>query len=119
MERKSLRRGDIVLVPFPFTDFSAVKVRPAITVSPEPIGQDTIIAFITSVIPEGKGEKTEFILTLDDPELFSTGLRKVSRFRMSKLVTIDRSLIKRRLGKVGPQTQEKLDKCLKIAPGIS
>ena len=29
----TFRRGDVVLVPFPFSDFSTTKVRPAVVVS--------------------------------------------------------------------------------------
>ncbi|MDX2130352.1 MAG: type II toxin-antitoxin system PemK/MazF family toxin [Chloroherpetonaceae bacterium] len=43
-------KGDIVLVPFPFTDLSAIKRRPALILSPETYNQsgDVVIAFITS-----------------------------------------------------------------------
>ncbi len=41
---------DIVLVPFPFTDLTTSKKRPALVVSPDSYnsGPDVIIAFITS-----------------------------------------------------------------------
>ena len=43
-------RWDIILVPFPFTDLTTYKKRPALIISPEEYntGQDLIIAFITS-----------------------------------------------------------------------
>lgn len=49
----AFRRGDVVLVPFPFSDLSTSKVRPAVVVSSnsyhasEP---DLILAAITSKI---------------------------------------------------------------------
>ena len=46
-----LRRGDFVLVPFPFTDLSHQKVRPAVIVSADPQALDVILAFVTSVLP--------------------------------------------------------------------
>lgn len=42
----ALHRGDIVLVPFPFTDLTGEKVRPAVIVSPDPVGEDIVLAFL-------------------------------------------------------------------------
>ena len=39
-----LSRGDVVLVPFPFTDLSGGKVRPALVVNA--LGEDLLVAFI-------------------------------------------------------------------------
>jgi mRNA interferase MazF len=119
MPGKILRRGDIVLVPFPFTDQTAKKVRPATIVSSDPQGGDIIIAFISSVVSKEKPDKRDFILMPDDTAFPSTGLRRASVFRMSKLLTIERSLIVRRLGKVSPDLQARLDECLKHALGLS
>ena len=38
----------MILVPFPFTDLSGNKVRPALIISKEKIGVDVIVVFITS-----------------------------------------------------------------------
>jgi mRNA interferase MazF len=103
MTRPPLARGDIVLVPFPFTDLSAAKVRPALIVSADPQGQDVIIAFISSVLPSGPPVSTDCILRPDDPAFAGAGLHQASVFRMSKLLTLDRGLILRRLGKASPE----------------
>lgn len=112
-----LRRGDIVLVPFPFTDLSGQKVRPALIISPDPVGNDVLLAFISSVIPVTP-EATDYVLDTTHPAFPRTGLKAVSVFRMSKLATLHRSLILRRLGSAAPDLQKALDARLKQAVGL-
>jgi len=125
MERQSkrspqavLKRGDVVLVPFPFTDLTAEKLRPAVIVSVDPQRIDVVIAFVSSVVsPEGLSA-TDYVLRQDDADFVRTGLKKTSTFRMRKLLTIERSRIIRRLGRVGPAMQKQLDIRLRQAVGL-
>jgi mRNA interferase MazF len=113
-----IHRGDIVLVPFPFTDLSGQKLRPAIIISPDPIGEDVLLAFISSVISAAP-EPTEYMLEITQPAFASTGLKSASVFKMGKLVTLHRSLILRRLGQATPVLQKALDVALKQAVGLA
>ena len=112
-----LGRGDVVLVPFPFTDLTSTKVRPAVIISATPQGEDIIIAFISSVVSKPVGD-TELLITSDHPGFSATGLKKDSVFKMSKLLTIHNTLILRRLGHISPAIQKELDNLLKKAIGL-
>ncbi len=113
----TLKRGDIVLVPFPFTDLSGKKVRPAIVLSLAE--RDILLAFISSVVPSESLSCTDYLLSENYPDFHTTGLKKTSIFKMNKLLTLDRSMILRRLGKISEQIQKELDERLKIAVGIT
>ncbi len=45
----SYKRGAIILLPFPFSDQSAAKIRPAVVVNPNYPSDDLLVAAITSV----------------------------------------------------------------------
>lgn len=109
-----MTKGTIVLTPFPFTDLSAVKRRPAVIVSsPEKQGDDVIVAFISSRVIEPIKE-TDFILDLEHPNFKDTGLKKRSVFKMNKLLTIEKRILIGEIGKVSNSILKELDKRLKI-----
>jgi mRNA interferase MazF len=86
--------GDLVLVPFPFTDQRRSKKRPALVVSPASSNRsgDVTIAFVTSCLatPPREGD-----YRID--EWHVAGLPKPSLVRM-KFVTLSQTLILRTLG---------------------
>jgi mRNA interferase MazF len=94
----SYRRGVVVFVPFPFTDLSSAKQRPALVVSADAfnaIRDDVLVAAITSQIP-AQLAADEFMIPAG--ELAACGLPKPSILRLSKLVALHRQLVIKRVG---------------------
>ncbi|HJH31329.1 MAG TPA: type II toxin-antitoxin system PemK/MazF family toxin [Methanosarcinaceae archaeon] len=97
MER--LVKGDVVVIPFPFSDLSASKRRPALVVA-DLGGNDVILCQITSV---ARNDRFSIPLTRSD---FNEGKLKLeSRIRPNRLFTADRSIIEY---KAGTLTNEKV-----------
>lgn len=109
MENPLMIKQFIVLVPFPFDDFSSSKVRPALCLTSE-IGQyqHVIIAFISSRIPEDILE-SDVIIKQQSEHAAGTGLTSDSVIRLHKMVTIPKNLIKRKLGSVDKVLQIEID----------
>lgn len=113
----ALVRGDIVLVPFPFTDLSGGKVRPALVINV--IGADVLLAFLSSVIASEPPAPTDFVLDSSHPDFAKTDLKSAATFKLAKLVCLHRSLILRKLGRVSPAIQGELDARLARAVGLA
>jgi mRNA interferase MazF len=112
-----LVRGDVILTQFPFTDLTGASVRPALVVSQGPIGQDIVLAGISSVVRGGLAP-TDCTVDSTHPEFPQTGLRVTSVIRLHKLVAVETSLILRRLGHIGPQLQAEVDRLLRLVLGL-
>ncbi|MBC8485477.1 MAG: type II toxin-antitoxin system PemK/MazF family toxin [Bacteroidetes bacterium] len=103
----------IVLVPFPFDDFSAAKVRPAICLTNYIGNYDHIvIAFISTKIPTEPLE-TDIIIKKGSVGFKQTGLIISSVIRIHKLVTIPKSIIKRELGQLDEVLQKEVEQKIK------
>ena len=92
------KRGDVVLVPFPFTDLRSAKQRPALVISPDTFNstrEDLLLAAITSQIPAALAAD-EFLIPPGD--LAACGLPKPSILRLLKLVALHRTLVVKRIG---------------------
>jgi mRNA interferase MazF len=95
----SYKRGEVVLVPFPFTDLTSVKQRPALVVSSDALNQkrpDVLVAAITSQIPAQLAEDEALV---PPKELLQWGLPKPSVVKLTKLFSIHQSLIQKTLGR--------------------
>ncbi len=111
-----MTRGKIVLTPFPFTDLTGNKVRPAVVISDSArIGADVVLAFISSVFDSSKLLVTDELLQKTDADFELTGLKKNSIFKMDKLATVDSSIILGEIGETSLILQAKLYAKLKIA----
>ncbi len=99
-----MKKGDIVLLPFPFTDLSGNKTRPALVLISNPL--DVTVAFITTQI--GWQDANDLLLIADS----NNGLKRDSLIRLSKLATIDSGLVLGKLGEISTLQLTKLDKNL-------
>lgn len=114
---RPLAHGDIVLVPFPFTDLLASKRRPAVVLWADPAQTDFLLAFISS--RRVRAEVGAVPLLPSHPEFALTGLTAPSMLRTTKLVTLSGALLRRWLGRLGPLLTADLDRALITALGIN
>ncbi|MEI8204792.1 MAG: type II toxin-antitoxin system PemK/MazF family toxin [Bacteroidota bacterium] len=101
-----MKKGDIILVPFPFTDLTDSKNRPALVLIDSEL--DVTLAFISTQI---HWKETYDILLKPDAE---NGLKKESLIRLSKLATIDNDLVFGRLGQIDSLTMSIVNTNLKL-----
>ena len=102
-------KGDVVVVPFPFSDLSRAKRRPALVVA-ELEGDDRILCQITS-----QQLHDRYSIVLRDVDFESGGLRRESRIRPNRLFTADTRLILYRAGHLKPEKlQEVIERIIDI-----
>jgi mRNA interferase MazF len=98
-------RGKVVLVPFPFDDLSAAKVRPAVCLT-DSIGpyRHVVLAFITSRVPSDLLD-SDLLLDINHADFPTTGLRVTSTLRLHRLMTATTAIIRRELGELSDALQ--------------
>lgn len=100
-------QGAIVLVPFPFTDLSGQKRRPALVVSPTGFHrEDLVLCAITSQVPR---RPSRWELSLTPQDVVGQRLPKRSVIQVGRLFTVHGGLI---LGRFAQLRQEKLAETL-------
>jgi mRNA interferase MazF len=116
-----MRRGDVVIVDYPFSDRTGSKVRPALIVQSDVYNQrlaDTIIALITSSAQRFVGSPTQLIVDIATADGKQTGLRINSVVQCENLITLDQSLILRVIGRFPANLLQKINPCLRAALDI-
>ncbi|HIH38769.1 type II toxin-antitoxin system PemK/MazF family toxin [Candidatus Woesearchaeota archaeon] len=85
-------KGDVVVLPFPFSDLSDVKRRPAL-VAATLEGDECILCQITSRMRSDK-----YSISLTDEEFQSGSLKATSRIRPNRMFSADESVIRYKIG---------------------
>ena len=108
-------KGKIVLIPFPFTDLTAAKLRPALVLFEGE--RDVVAVFISSRVPRSP-TLTAIVVGEKHPEFKLTGLKGASVIRLDKVATISKELIIGEIGEIGDklkkETNTKLSKTYKF-----
>ena len=99
-------KGKIVVVPFPFTDLSLIKRRPALVL--HETKYDIVVAYISSSIPSTIS--SEDVLVLQSRASFArTGLLSDSVIMLDKLATVEKALVIRILGEVDDELKAEIN----------
>ena len=107
------RRYETVIVPFPFTDRSTTKRRPALALSDQLFAQEsghTLLAMITSA-------KNSLWSSDVSINFLAAGLRAPSKVRL-KLFTLDNRLIAGRIGTLDQKDRQSVDDALRSLLGL-
>ena len=106
---EKLVKGDVVVLPFPFSDLSKSKKRPALVLA-ELEGDDVILCQITSV---ARVDNYSVVLTNKD---FKNGKLDVnSMIRPNKLFTADSSIV---LYKISSLNEDKIKEIENVVSNI-
>ncbi len=97
-------KGDVVTVPFPFSDLSNSKKRPAIVLA-DLEGDDIILAQITSQMIYDK-----YAIKLDNSHFEDGSLNRESNIRPNKIFTAERSIILYKIGSLKAKKMEQVTK---------
>ncbi len=85
-----MKKGDIVLIPFPFTDLTGSKNRPAVILIVSE--NDVTVSFITTQM---KWQDEHDLVLQPTP---ANGLKRESLVKLSQIATLDKEILIGRLG---------------------
>jgi mRNA interferase MazF len=102
-------KGDVVVVPFPFSDLTQAKRRPALVLAGLD-GDDLILCQITS-----QSVADRYSVMIADADFASGSLKQKSNARPNRLFTADNHIILYKVGKVNPdKVNEVINKTIDI-----
>ncbi len=80
-------KGDVVIVPFPFSDLTQSKKRPALVLAALE-GDDLVLCQITS-----QSLKDKYAISLDEKDFSQGSLKQKSYIRPSRIFTADHRIV--------------------------
>jgi mRNA interferase MazF len=103
------KQFDVVVVPFPFTDRTATKKRPALIISDATAFNKSTHKSVMVMITTAS--HSSWVLDVSIIDLKSTGLKANSIIRM-KLFTLDDALVIKKIGKLATSDRDRVQKSL-------
>ena len=103
-----MHKGKLILVPFPFTDLSGHKVRPALVLHTDNKGNDFIACFVSSKQNEKTG-MYDIKIKADR----HNGLKTDSVIKISKIATLEKKIAIGEIGFLDQRTLKEIDNRLK------
>lgn len=114
-----MKKGDIVLIKYPFSDLIGNKVRPALVISSEQYNrtsQDALFIAISSVIDSPRS--VDLLISSTHVDFSRTGLHVASLVKTDKIFCLLQSSTARFLGDVSVSMQKEIDSRLRDLLGL-
>jgi mRNA interferase MazF len=107
----SYNRGAVILLPFPFSDQSSAKIRPAVVVNPSYPSDDLLVVGLTSM---GDGLRPgEFPI-----ELWREAALIHPSFAKRAVASVQNSLARKQIGQLRTADVSKLDAAIRLWFGL-
>jgi mRNA interferase MazF len=105
-------KGDVVVVPFPFSDLTQAKRRPALVVSVLE-GDDLMLCQVTSQFV-----KDSYAISIEGKDFEEGGLKQKGNVRPNRLFTADSHIVLYRIGNLKKdKLNEIIEKIIEIVRG--
>lgn len=122
ISQPEFRRGDVVLVDFPYvTEPGVSKLRPAVIVQNDTgnrFSPNLIVIPVSSRLPQ-RPYPTNVVLRHGSPEAQGTGLDRDSTVQAEVILTIPKTSVEHHLGRLSPGAAAALDRALKVSLGLN
>ena len=116
------RRGDVVIIEFPFVDGSRGKNRPALVIQTDINNQrlqNTIVVMVSGNTRLAGQVATQVLVDPQTNEGRSSGLHGPSVVKCENIHTVRQQDILQTIGQLSPELTAEVDKCLKVSMGLS
>jgi len=108
----------VVVVNVPFSNHSGVKPRPALVISAEAFHRDLSDVIVCPISSQPRYYRRPGPGDCPLREWRAAGLRYRSTVRMSKVLAVDKQIIKRNLGPLAPEDLTRVETGLRRALGL-
>jgi mRNA-degrading endonuclease toxin of MazEF toxin-antitoxin module len=113
------RRGQVIVVNVPFSNSTGVKPRPALVISAEAFHRDLPDVIVCPISSQGRYYRRPGPGDCPLREWRAAGLRYPSTVRISKVLAVDKQIIKRTLRPLGQQDLTRVEVGLRQALGLA
>ena len=114
-----MKRGDVVMVDFPYSDGVQSKFRPAVVVQHDRYNTTWKKTVVVMVTGNTSRQNDPAHLLVNPATESGTGLKGPSLVSCLNLYTIDQKAIRRTIGQLSDPLLTRLDRCLIEALGIT
>ena len=99
------KQGEIVIVPFPFSDLSGIRQRPVLILSNLQYNKDSDDIVTCGITSNLKNDK--YSILIDNTSLVEGILPIKSRIKIDKLFTLEKNIVKKRIGRINKEIFQK------------